>query len=39
LESPRERRAYELAEAIAAEQGLAPGEALQQIDDEWSEPS
>jgi len=35
---PREERAYELAEAIAAEEGLAPSEALQQVDDDWSGP-
>ncbi|CCQ34921.1 hypothetical protein HTIA_p2819 (plasmid) [Halorhabdus tiamatea SARL4B] len=38
LETPREERAYEIAEAIAAEQGLDPSEALQQINDEWSGP-
>ncbi|WP_158855608.1 hypothetical protein [Halorhabdus sp. CUG00001] len=36
LETPRQRRAWTLAEEIAAEQGLAPGEALLQIDDDWS---
>ncbi|WP_258560338.1 hypothetical protein [Halorhabdus salina] len=30
--------AYELAEAIVAEQGVSSGEPLQQIDDEWSGP-
>lgn len=36
LNTPRERRAYELTEIIVAEQGLDPGRALQQIDDNWS---
>ena len=38
-DDPRRQRAEEVIELICAEQGLAPGEALQQIDDEWSEPS
>ncbi|WP_181685815.1 hypothetical protein [Halorhabdus salina] len=36
LDTPRQRRAWALAEEIAAEQGLAPGEALLQVDDDWS---
>lgn len=38
FETGREERAYELAELIAAEQGLEPHDLARQIDNEWSGP-
>lgn len=36
--APRERRAWELAEAIVAEEGLPMDGFVQQIDSDWSGP-
>lgn len=38
LETPREERAYELVEAIAAAYDMRPGEFVQQADSEWRGP-
>lgn len=35
LETPRERRAYEIVEVIAGDQGCTPGELVATIDTEW----
>lgn len=38
VETPREERAWELIETIAATQGLEASELLRQVDQEWDGP-